>query len=82
MYSLRHTYATELLEETGNIVLVAEQLGNDAVVLNEFYNKARATTKASAFVGLTQQAKYKGSKNKEKEEVIKELERLLKQLKT
>jgi integrase len=82
LYSLRHTYATELLEETGNIVLVAEQLGNDAVVLNEFYNKARATTKASAFVGLTQQAKYKGSTNKETAEVIKEMERLLKQLKT
>ena len=49
LYSIRHTYATELLEQTSNLVLVAEQIGNSTLVLDKFYNKARATTKADGF---------------------------------
>jgi len=65
LYSLRHTYATELLEETSNLVLVAEQLGNDAVVLDKFYNKASAKTKASAFVGVAKSLQFKKANTKE-----------------
>jgi integrase len=77
LYSLRHTYATELLEETSNGVLVAEQLGNSAVVLDKFYNKAQATSLASAFVGLANDVKFKSNK-KDKKEVVEAMKQLLK----
>ena len=78
LYSLRHTYATELLEETSNGVLVAEQLGNSAVVLDKFYNKAQATSLASAFVGLASDMKFKKTNNKEKKELVEAMKQILK----
>ena len=78
LYSLRHTYATELLEETSNGVLVAEQLGNSAVVLDKFYNKAQATSLASAFVGLASDMKFKKTNKKEEQKIVEAMKQLLK----
>jgi hypothetical protein len=78
LYSLRHTYATELLEETSNGVLVASQLGNSTLVLDKFYNKAQATSLASAFVGITKDMKHKKTNKKEKKEIVEAMKQLLK----
>lgn len=81
LYSLRHTYATEMLEQTSNLILVAEQIGNSAVVLDKYYNKAKATTKASAFVGLAEQLKYEASNKSDTKNAVEQIEQLLKELK-
>ena len=78
LYSLRHTYATELLEETSNGVLVAEQLGNSTLVLDKFYNKSSASSLASSFVGLANDMKHKKINKKEKKEVLEAMKQLLK----
>jgi len=81
LYSIRHTYATELLEQTSNLVLVAEQIGNSTLVLDKFYNKARATTKADAFVGVAEQIAYDAKSTKsETKSAIERMRALLKEM--
>ena len=82
LYSIRHTYASELLEETNSLVLVANQLGNSAVILDKFYNKADSQTKASAFVGMAEELAYKKSSKKENADAIEMLEAMLAKLKS
>ena len=60
-----------------HVLEVAEQLGNSAVVLDKFYNKAQATSLASAFVGLANDVKFKSNK-KDKKEVVEAMKQLLK----
>ena len=80
LYSLRHTYATEMLEEGVSLELVAKQVGNSTSVLDKFYNQANVSASAYTFSGQKSDDDYFAKRNMSKVDIqkkIKELKALL-----
>lgn len=79
LYSLRHTYATEMLEEGVSLELVAKQVGNSTSVLDKFYNQANVSASAYTFSGQKSDDDF-AKRNMSKVDIqkkIKELKALL-----
>lgn len=61
MHQLRHTYATALLQRTGDLALVATQLGHASVATAQVYARARALDAAVVDALFDQSSQSSGS---------------------
>lgn len=62
LYSLRHTYASKMLELGCSIEIVAKQLGNSVPVTDNFYNAADVTSNAPMLSGILAAKEFESSK--------------------
>ena len=58
LYSIRHTYGTEMLEEGESLELVAKEMGNSSKVLDKYYNKVNVSSSAFTLSGKKAQQNF------------------------